>query len=87
MAPELGTFLVSIFHVHGGTHPSMTSGVICAIDGDDAMMRSRFWVNRKMNGLDCRKPGNRCRVSITKISSSEGSRFLVPSAEEIDTLA
>lgn len=87
MASDLGTFLVSIFHTHDGTHQSMTSGVIRAIDGDDAMMRSRFWVNRKMSELDCRKTGNRCRVTVTKISSSEGSRFLVPAAEEIDKLA
>jgi hypothetical protein len=85
--PELGTFLISVFHVHDGTRQSITSGVLCALDGDDAAMRSRFWVNRKMGALGCRKPGNRCHVSVTKISSSEGSRFLVPTAEEIDTLA
>lgn len=84
MPPELGTFLISVFHTHDGTHQSMTSGVLCAVDGDDAFMRSRFWVKRKQDALGCAKPGNRCHVSVTKISSSEGSRFLVPTAEEID---
>ena len=75
-------FHVTIDHFHG-TDLSIDSGKLVAHDGDEAALLSNYWIAKKLRDKGCKKHGGRCRIDIKKLTDSDGSGFLLPTAEEI----